>query len=306
MEHLPRELPLISIGMPCFRSGRLAIALDSLLAQTHRNWELHLYNNASPDPEVEMIALRYASMDTRIHYHCQPATVNITANFLAAFHAASAGEYYMWATDDDVWLPTFIEYCLSRLQQHPECGMAFPSARLFNRLGQTEDLPDYTRLTPPAASRSDILAHYVWEPEILWKSMLVYGLYRRAALVHVMNEIFAPDQFEKWNGDAVFNYGFLARYPVIAGGPILLHKEVLHVLWHPLPKLLCSIKVADFLGCLKLYREAAPTKEDRRQVTRVLITRLIVKVLFAVPIGVLITAIREPHIIINKLRKTHL
>src|SRR5450756_379047 len=59
---------LVSIGMPVYNGEEtIAVALDSLLAQTYRNFELHISDNCSTDNTGE-ICERYLGLDPRISY----------------------------------------------------------------------------------------------------------------------------------------------------------------------------------------------------------------------------------------------
>ena len=58
--------PAVSIGLPVFNGERfLARAIDSVSAQTYRDWELLISDNGSSDESVS-IAQKYAEQDPRI------------------------------------------------------------------------------------------------------------------------------------------------------------------------------------------------------------------------------------------------
>lgn len=63
------KLPLVSIIMPVYNAGQyVAEAIDSVLAQTHSNWELLIVNDGSTDSS-EQVILSYN--DERIQYNKQ-------------------------------------------------------------------------------------------------------------------------------------------------------------------------------------------------------------------------------------------
>jgi len=102
---------LVSIGMPVFNGGKhIRDALDSLLAQTYRNFELIISDNSSTD-ETEQICREYEEIDFRIRYIRQPENLGATENFQFVL-ARAKGEYFMWAAHDDIWDPCWIETLL--------------------------------------------------------------------------------------------------------------------------------------------------------------------------------------------------
>ena len=62
------SIPILSIGLPVYNGAQfLEKALDSLLCQTFRDFELIISDNASTDA-TEKICKSYAERDSRIHY----------------------------------------------------------------------------------------------------------------------------------------------------------------------------------------------------------------------------------------------
>ena len=60
--------PLVTIGVPVYNGADyLTLAIDSLLAQTYRNVELLISDNASTDGSSEVCAA-YAQRDARVRY----------------------------------------------------------------------------------------------------------------------------------------------------------------------------------------------------------------------------------------------
>lgn len=124
MHEFNKDAPLhehgvfLSIGMPVY-NGEASIkkALNSLLAQTHRNFELIISDNASTD-KTEIICRQYAEKDGRIRYIRQAENRGAIFNFSFVLQEAS-GNYFMWAAIDDWWHPEFIEANLRILIEKP-------------------------------------------------------------------------------------------------------------------------------------------------------------------------------------------
>lgn len=111
--------PPVSIGLPVYNGERfLASALDSILAQTHDEFELIISDNASTDA-TEEICRRYAAADRRIRYVRQEVNLGAAPNFNVVFELAR-GRYFRWASHDDLIEPTNLERCLAAFADGPE------------------------------------------------------------------------------------------------------------------------------------------------------------------------------------------
>lgn len=120
---MTRERPLVSIGLPV-KNGEKVIgrALQCLLSQTYEKFELIISDNASDDATQE-ICLRHAEKDKRVRYIRLENRVGAQINFDHVAKQAQ-GKYFMWAADDDLWVPRFIETLVKELETYPEAGLA--------------------------------------------------------------------------------------------------------------------------------------------------------------------------------------
>ncbi len=92
--------PPVSIGLPVFNGERdLVACLDSLLAQTFKDFELIISDNASTDRSNE-ICRAYASLDSRILYFRQSKNFGGLKNFRFVFER-SRSEFFLWLGCDD-------------------------------------------------------------------------------------------------------------------------------------------------------------------------------------------------------------
>jgi glycosyltransferase involved in cell wall biosynthesis len=117
--------PLVTIGLPTYnRAPSLPRAISSALAQTYRNLELVISDNASTDG-TQRLCREASEQDARVRYFRQPVNIGPTANFNAVLSAAR-GEFFMWLADDD-WLDhSFVSECLRTLLERSDytlvCG----------------------------------------------------------------------------------------------------------------------------------------------------------------------------------------
>ena len=116
--------PRISIGMPVHNGAdRLADALDSLLAQTEKNLEIIISDNASTDATPD-ICRAYAGKDSRIRVIRQRQLIPAIANFIFVRDQARA-PYFMWAAHDDTRSPDYAGRLADALDADPKAILAF-------------------------------------------------------------------------------------------------------------------------------------------------------------------------------------
>jgi glycosyltransferase domain-containing protein len=111
---------LISIGMPIYnRPIEMTRALDSILSQTYTNFELIISNDNSPNPEIDVIARRYAEVDSRIKYFRQENSLKTVENYSFVLKQAT-GKYFMWLADDDWIDANFLDKCVEFLENNQD------------------------------------------------------------------------------------------------------------------------------------------------------------------------------------------
>lgn len=109
----------VSIGMPVYNAAScIRESLDSLLAQTYKNFELIISDNASSD-NTDKICQAYAKKDKRVRYIRQKENIGACENFNFVLKQAT-GEYFMWASDDDLWDVDFIKCIMDEYRKTPE------------------------------------------------------------------------------------------------------------------------------------------------------------------------------------------
>src|SRR5262249_22113459 len=119
--------PAVSVIIPAYRaSADIAVALDSVFAQTFPHHETIVVNDGSPDtPELEKALEPYRE---RIHYIVQP---NLGAG--AARNTgirASKGRFLAFLDADDRWTPDFLERQLAYFDTHATSDLVYSDALL--------------------------------------------------------------------------------------------------------------------------------------------------------------------------------
>jgi glycosyltransferase involved in cell wall biosynthesis len=100
---------LVSVITPCYNSAPyIAQAVESVRAQSFRNWELIIADDCSADGSAA-IARLYARKDRRIRFLQTPSHSGspLRPRNLALEHAA--GRYIAFLDSDDIWLPGKLE-----------------------------------------------------------------------------------------------------------------------------------------------------------------------------------------------------
>jgi hypothetical protein len=187
----------VGIGVTLFnRADYAAEAIESLLAQSYRDFTLTLVDDASTD-QTEVIAREYERRDSRVRYVRFAQRRGMVAAWRTAFErAAPRGvSYFAWGSDHDRWHPRWLETLVDTLDAHKDVVLAYPltqridpegtplakPARQFDTFGVADRHTRWRRL-----SRSDSVA----------AGDLVYGLMRADEVrdAGVFREVLCPDR----------------------------------------------------------------------------------------------------------------
>lgn len=111
----PLKPALASIIIPTRnRAAYLRQALDSVYAQSHRDFEVIVIDDGSQD-ETQAVVKLY---DDRLRYFTQPHAGVSAARNLGIRKAK--GEFVAFLDDDDLFAPQKLQRCIAYLQSHPE------------------------------------------------------------------------------------------------------------------------------------------------------------------------------------------
>lgn len=109
--------------------------LDSILVQTHQNFELIICDDRSTDSTVHILK-EYEKRDKRIRVFENEQNVGFKKNFEKAISLCS-GEYIALSDQDDIWVPEHLEKLLSIIGGHDiACGNARMVDEKGNSLGK--------------------------------------------------------------------------------------------------------------------------------------------------------------------------
>ena len=118
--------PRVSLGLPVYNGeAYLKEAIESVLAQTYKDFECIISDNASTDRTRE-ICEQYAASDARIRYVRQPSNIGAGKNYNFVFDEAR-GEYFKWVAHDDIIAPEYVEKCVAALDSNKNLALAYSS-----------------------------------------------------------------------------------------------------------------------------------------------------------------------------------
>jgi glycosyltransferase involved in cell wall biosynthesis len=132
---MEQDMPTVTVALPAHDgAATISAAVESLLSQTFRDFELIISDDGSRDDTV-LIAERYAHQDSRVRVMRQPAGRGAAAHFNAVFRERR-GRYFMWAAQDDRWRPQFIEHCVQALDEDQRAVAAVSAIEFLDEAGR--------------------------------------------------------------------------------------------------------------------------------------------------------------------------
>jgi glycosyltransferase involved in cell wall biosynthesis len=121
---------LVSVIICFFNANKfLKEAIESVFAQTYKNWELFLIDDGSTDGSIK-IALEYAKQyPQKVTYleHDNHKNLGLSASRNLGINK-SHGEYIAFLDADDVWLPQKLKEQIEIMDAHPEVTMVYGPA----------------------------------------------------------------------------------------------------------------------------------------------------------------------------------
>jgi len=143
-------MTLISIIMPAYNVEKyIAQAIDSVLQQSYRSFELLIIDDQSPDHSMD-ICRRY--QDPRIKI-IQQANLGLAGARNTGIHHAQ-GEYIAFLDADDFWAPEKLACHVRHLQARPKVGISYCPSVLVDEQGQPLGIKQSPKLN--AISLQDI------------------------------------------------------------------------------------------------------------------------------------------------------
>lgn len=199
--------PFISIGLPVHNAGEdLRRAIDCILGQTHRNFELIISDNASTDETTELLTKEYASRDPRIRLTRQTTNCGAFPNFVWVLKQAQ-GDYFMWAAHDDYWSDNYVQVLVELLDTSPDACLATALTRI-TATGKWGEIQKSTFPSAPNQGRWNTLEVFIRYSAGTW----CYGVFRREFLLSVVGEL---RSYPFFSADRIWLFGLILQNRIV-------------------------------------------------------------------------------------------
>lgn len=233
----------ISIGMPVYNGEKFVRnALESILSQTYKDFELIISDNASTD-STSLICQEYARKDTRIRYVRQNKNMGSIWNLYFVLQEAKY-KYFMWAAVDDYWLNTFIEKNVKVLESDETIIGSISDVKLYREFTD-EGKPKINELSKKnkflyVDSTSGSFEERIKKYLRFFQASIIYGVYRTEVLkkssisdnfwandfaivlntlkygnLYVVNEVLMYRYVPDWPSKSLIQYQLKAKIPII-------------------------------------------------------------------------------------------
>ena len=182
IEVLPLR-PRFSVVMPVYEPPEqfLREAIESVLAQVYRDWELCVVDDASPSAYVRRVIEEYAAVDDRIKPVLRERNGHIAAASNSGLEVAT-GEFVALLDHDDVLAPDALFECALVVNRHPDVDVIYSDEDKIDEKGR-RSLPYF---------KPD------WSPDSLLARNYIshLGVYRRSVMAdaHGFREGFEGSQ----------------------------------------------------------------------------------------------------------------
>jgi glycosyltransferase involved in cell wall biosynthesis len=167
------EKYLFSVTVPAFKAQYLSECIDSILAQTYKNFEVIIVNDASPQ-DLDSIVSRYD--DPRIHYYKNKVgfgAQHVVGNWNKCLEYAK-GDYVICMGDDDKLLPCCLEEYAKLIEKHPSLNV-------------------YHALTEMIDENSNFLRMQEMRPEREGVYSMIYGRIKNGREQYIGDWLFKAD-----------------------------------------------------------------------------------------------------------------
>ncbi len=209
--------PRVSIGMAIYNGQEyVREALDSLLGQSFGDFELIISDNASTDA-TEAICRAYSARDRRIRFVRQRENIGAIANFRFVLNE-SRGEYFLWASHDDVRDLSSLRKLVELLDHNPGAILASSRFDFIDRIGKPKKCKTDWQRVFSGAKRIQLLRFILAGTQ---KAVHVYGLYRADLLRNRAELESFTDEQPGWDIALLFNLLIAADF--VIGEEVLFH-----------------------------------------------------------------------------------
>ena len=185
------EPGLVSIITPVFnRVELLKETVESVIRQSHKNWELIVVDDNSTDCTAEVIR-SFQQRDSRIHFHIKPENVvRGPASSRNIGFSRAHGEYIIYLDSDDLLFPDCLENRVNSFKDSQDQDfLVFPQVVLEESKGRTvlvnvqtgeDNLSRFLKLSPASLDVPWLNTAAIWKSSAIrsyglrWQENLIW------------------------------------------------------------------------------------------------------------------------------------
>lgn len=172
------EAKQVSVIIPTYnRAGLLGQTLESIAAQSFRDWECVVVDDGSTDNTKELLS-RFIQKDARFRFAERPASRTKGANAARNYgYELSTGKYIKFFDSDDLMHPDFLMRQFAVLEDNPKLDFCAAFSKRFSD-SANDAFEDYN---PEITSNTDSLYHFITgklfflTPAPLWRKSFLEG-----------------------------------------------------------------------------------------------------------------------------------
>ncbi|WP_158593413.1 glycosyltransferase [Nitrosovibrio sp. Nv6] len=147
------KVGLVSVVLPVYNQANLlGESIESVLAQTYKQFELIVINDGSTD-DVEAVLERYAD-NLKVRIYSQPNQKLPKA--LTNGFAYAQGEFWTWTSADNLMEPTMLELLVEKLQSEPTVDMVYADYLAIDDRGELLQDPTWRAHNRPFPTTGEI------------------------------------------------------------------------------------------------------------------------------------------------------
>jgi glycosyltransferase involved in cell wall biosynthesis len=181
--------PKVSVIIPAFNSEKyIAEAIESVLAQTYRGYEIIVVDDGSTDNTLQLLK----QYDSRVKVLTKPNGGPASARNLAIKN--SNGEYLAFLDSDDLWMKEKLEEQLAFLEKHPEVGLTFGEMLIFEEKGGKRIIQSKVGYTRDPTFRQLLFGNYIPNSTVVIRRKCV----DKVGLLNESKELIAVEDHEYW------------------------------------------------------------------------------------------------------------
>lgn len=125
----------ISIVLPVYNGQKyIKQAIESIINQTYKDWELIIINDCSTDNTVKIIE-EYTMKEKRIKFFSNEKNLGLPSSLNEGFRRAK-GNYFTWTSDDNIFLPEALEKMVSYLMNNTQTGLVYADMEYIDSDGR--------------------------------------------------------------------------------------------------------------------------------------------------------------------------